>query len=173
MVKKILSEPVAPPSLQMVDMQNTTTQKLFELHARLDALVLRGLARDPRDRPTSAREMARELEALVPPAAPSEVGEWGERVAAASLAERAEVLAESGHGAADVLRADALAEIQVRDVPSEPSVVPLGAPSSRRRRSRRAATMEPPRALYVVATIVLLAAAIVGSIAIYLVWLRA
>jgi serine/threonine-protein kinase len=178
MVKKILSEPVPPPSLQMVDTQNTATQRTFELHARLDALVLRGLSRDPRDRHPSARDMARELEAIVAPAAPSEVGDWVERVAAVSLAERAQVLADSGDGAGDVLRAEALAELQVADVPSEPSAArqgpPLSAPSShRRRRSRMPAATEPPRALYLIAAIVLLAAAIVGAIAIYFVWRRA
>ena len=58
----------------------------------LDALVLRGLDRDPERRFDSARAMARELEALVRPATPAEVGEWVESLAHATLAERREKL---------------------------------------------------------------------------------
>ncbi|MDB4993794.1 MAG: serine/threonine protein kinase [Myxococcaceae bacterium] len=174
MVKKILEEPIPLPSLHMVDMQQTAQQKAHHLHELLDALVLRGLARDPSERHATARDMARELEAIVAPAAPSQVGEWVERMAAASLAERAQRLNEIGDGAGDVLRADALAQVQVSEAPSEPSVNRPSVPSSRRRRrSSRPMTTDAPRALYILAAIVLLLAAIVGSFAIYYVWRRA
>jgi eukaryotic-like serine/threonine-protein kinase len=166
-VNKILAQPIPAPSLYMVDAEQKTDEKTRKLHERLDALVMRGLARNPRERYANARDMARELERIVTPAAPSQVGEWVETVAAQSLAERARRLAEmSDDGAGSVVRADVLAELDVPDVPD--------VRSSRRALSRGppdiAAATHPPRALYVLAAIVLVAAAVVGSIAIYLVW---
>ncbi len=172
MVKKILEEPIPLPSLRMVDMEQTAQQPTHEVHELLDALVLRGLARDPSVRHATAREMARELEAIVAPATPSQVGEWVERMAAASLAERTRRLDEIGGGAGDMLRADALAQVHVNEVPSEPSVNRANVPTSRRRGSSGATVMDAPRALYVLAAIVVFLAAIVGSFAIYYVWRR-
>src|SRR5262249_36532140 len=54
--------------------------------ARLDAIVLRGLDREPERRFESAREMARALEETMPRASAEEVGEWVERLAGAALA---------------------------------------------------------------------------------------
>jgi serine/threonine-protein kinase len=172
-VKKILEDPIPLPSLHMVDMQQTANQKTYRLHELFDAVVLRGLARNPSERYATARDMAREIEAIVAPAAPSQVGEWVESMAATSLAERAQRLHEIGDGGGDVLRADALAQVQVTEAPSEPSVNRQSVPSSRRRRrSSRATVTDAPRALYVLAAIVLVLAAIVGSFAIYYVWRR-
>src|SRR5207247_1907206 len=42
----------------------------------LDAIVLRGLAREPEHRFANARELAYALERIVPPATASEVGAW-------------------------------------------------------------------------------------------------
>ncbi len=47
-----------------------------DLPAGMDALVMRGLAKDPGERFASALEMARALEQLVPPARPRDVGAW-------------------------------------------------------------------------------------------------
>jgi eukaryotic-like serine/threonine-protein kinase len=64
------------------------------LPPQLDAIVLKGLARDPSDRFATAREMAQAIEEAVPPASLSIVGEWVEVVAAASLAQRGSRIAE-------------------------------------------------------------------------------
>ena len=58
--------------------------------AALDAIVLRGLARDRNVRFATAREMAAALDATGLAAAPREIGEWLREVCRDSLAERAE-----------------------------------------------------------------------------------
>jgi serine/threonine protein kinase len=60
----------------------------------LDEVTLRALARNPADRFQTARAMAIALEHCVRPATPSEVGEWVESLAGASLHRRAERMAE-------------------------------------------------------------------------------
>jgi len=60
----------------------------------LDDLVLRGLARDPMDRFSSAREMALLLESILPLAPPSTVGDWVEELARDSLKKRAAQLSD-------------------------------------------------------------------------------
>jgi serine/threonine-protein kinase len=59
----------------------------------IDAVVCRGLARDPGFRFSTAREFAVALEQTIGLASPSEVGEWVESVAADELARRASVIA--------------------------------------------------------------------------------
>ena len=60
----------------------------------VDDVVLRGLARDPKDRYATARDMALALEEAVHLATASMVGAWTERLAATTLAERAERIRE-------------------------------------------------------------------------------
>ncbi len=60
----------------------------------LDEVALRALARNPADRFQTARAMAVALEQCVRPATPSEVGEWVETLAGASLHRRAERMAQ-------------------------------------------------------------------------------
>jgi eukaryotic-like serine/threonine-protein kinase len=79
----ILQREVEPPSTVVAD-----------LPAGLDAVVMRGLEKDPKNRFASAREMALAIEDCVQLAAVYEVGEWVERTAKAMLAERAQKLAE-------------------------------------------------------------------------------
>jgi serine/threonine-protein kinase len=55
----------------------------------LDALTLRGLSADPTARFASAREMARELERILPIASASVIGEWVDALEHDSLVERA------------------------------------------------------------------------------------
>jgi serine/threonine-protein kinase len=69
--------PVEPPS-----------RIVAGLPTAIDAVVQRGLERDPARRFETARDMALALEACGPFAPPSEVGAWVERVAGAALAER-------------------------------------------------------------------------------------
>ncbi len=64
-----------------------------QLPASLGPLVARALAREPRARFRSAREMAVALELALHPASPRKVGEWVERVAGTELARRAERVA--------------------------------------------------------------------------------
>ena len=59
----------------------------------LEAVVMRGLERDPAKRFATAREMALALEGQAALATPIEVGAWVERVAGVTLAQRAERVA--------------------------------------------------------------------------------
>lgn len=68
--------------------------KYAEVPSGVDDLVLRGLARDPDDRFSTAREMAIALERTMPLATPSRVGEWIEDVAREILVARDERVAE-------------------------------------------------------------------------------
>jgi eukaryotic-like serine/threonine-protein kinase len=80
---RVLSAPIEPPS-----------KYAPELPPGLDAVVLRGLARDLSERYATAREMARDLEANGSPGSASHVGEWVERLAGDDLARRAVRVAE-------------------------------------------------------------------------------
>lgn len=60
----------------------------------IDNVVMRGLARDPSKRYTSAREMALAIEQTIGFASPSEVGAWVESIAATELGRRAAKIAE-------------------------------------------------------------------------------
>jgi serine/threonine protein kinase len=82
-LENILHRPVPPPSEIAPD-----------LPGDLDAIVLRGLARDPDDRFASAREMALALEERIVLANPSSIGTWVEAVSAKALAKRAARMAE-------------------------------------------------------------------------------
>jgi len=76
-VRKILSEPIPPPS-----------SRRTELDAALDAVVLKGLARQPERRFSSAQEMAEALTLACPPADATTVGRWLRGVASETLATR-------------------------------------------------------------------------------------
>jgi serine/threonine-protein kinase len=82
-IKKVLDAQVERPS-----------KLVPELSGLLDGLVLRGLARNPEDRFVTAREMARALERCLPMASASDVGEYVEKMAAPTLAQRAERIAK-------------------------------------------------------------------------------
>src|SRR5262249_8823293 len=62
--------------------------------AALDAVVLRGLRAAERERFQTAREMARAIEAAIPPLALSRIGDWVESIMGSVLAERAARIAE-------------------------------------------------------------------------------
>ncbi len=59
-----------------------------------DAIVLRGLMRDPAERYASAREMAADIERATPAVRPSEIAAWVEWLAGGVLATRAEIISE-------------------------------------------------------------------------------
>jgi serine/threonine-protein kinase len=139
------------------------------LPPELDAVVLRGLARQKRERYETARELAVALESAVPPATTRAVGEWVERLAAASLSKRealvrdversastapppAEVRALAGAG--DVSGAN---EVPTRtEVPEGVPVASVASSSASRRRR--------PRWPWVVAAGVALVALPVGAV---------
>lgn len=60
----------------------------------LDAVVMKGLQKNPAKRFGTALEMADALEAAIPPASSREVARWMERLAAKALGERASLVAE-------------------------------------------------------------------------------
>jgi serine/threonine protein kinase len=64
-----------------------------EVPQGLSAIVLRGLARDPRARHPTARQMATGLESIMQPAAARDVGRWVESVAGAPLVARSNLVA--------------------------------------------------------------------------------
>jgi serine/threonine-protein kinase len=86
LLDQIRTRRVAPPS-----------EIALGVPAALDAIVLRGLARDPADRFATAREMAVELERNGGQVSAVEVGEWVERIAKDAIATRAKKVAEIEH----------------------------------------------------------------------------
>lgn len=83
LVHAVLHDRVPPPS-----------EVVPSLPAALDGVVLRGLARDPKMRFATAREMAIALEQVLPPAPQREVGEWVVDAAGEALQARLEFVAE-------------------------------------------------------------------------------
>ena len=79
---KVLLGKVDPPSLHAKG-----------LSPAIDAIVLRGLARDRAQRYATAREMALAIEAAIPLAPPSQVGRWVESLVGEALADRTEQIA--------------------------------------------------------------------------------
>jgi eukaryotic-like serine/threonine-protein kinase len=79
----VLTVPIAPPS---------SVNPAIE--AALDAVVLKGLQKNPEKRYATAIEMADALEAVVAPASSREVARWMEQLAANAMRERADLVAE-------------------------------------------------------------------------------
>ena len=94
-VRKILSEPIPPPSSRRAD-----------LDAALDAVVLKGLARQPERRFSSAQEMAAALALACPPADALTIGRWVCSVASESLASRNSLVREVESGVNGLLAAE-------------------------------------------------------------------
>jgi serine/threonine protein kinase len=72
-----------------------------EVPEELDAIVLRGLEKDPSRRFKSAREMAFAIQECMDIASPLEIGDWVERTGGAVLAERAQKIAAIESHSAD------------------------------------------------------------------------
>jgi serine/threonine-protein kinase len=108
----------------------------------LDAVVAKGLSRDPADRHASARVMAIALEEAVRPAGAREIGEWIERAAQSTLVARAqrikniEALASGATPSSGVVEI-ARGEVEVEVNTTTSSVVTDPAPP-RHRKGRRA-----------------------------------
>jgi serine/threonine-protein kinase len=82
-LRMILNEDIPPPSAVIPSIPR-----------KVDAAVMRALIRDPALRYQSAREFAIALEDAMPLASSREIGEWVERVAGETLAQREAALAE-------------------------------------------------------------------------------
>ena len=76
-LNRLLNEPIALPSSIRSDVP-----------PELDALVMRGLERDPADRFATAEDMARALQECVTPAFQTDLGRWVAEIAAKGLAVR-------------------------------------------------------------------------------------
>jgi serine/threonine-protein kinase len=82
-LRRVLHDPIAPPSVHAPD-----------LPAGLDDIVMKGLERDPARRFSSAHEMASAIERTSLVTRPAEVGAWVERTVGPALALRAERIAQ-------------------------------------------------------------------------------
>jgi serine/threonine protein kinase len=82
-IAQILNGEILPPSAHVP-----------HLPPGLDAVVMRGLQRDPHERYATARDMAMDLESAVGLASPTQVGAWVESLAQNALALRAATIAE-------------------------------------------------------------------------------
>jgi serine/threonine-protein kinase len=78
LIAQIMTREHRPPS-----------ERNAEVPPGLDAIVLRGLARQPEDRYATAHDMAADLERVVPKAPPRVVGEWVMQIAGQALRCRA------------------------------------------------------------------------------------
>jgi serine/threonine-protein kinase len=81
LVQRVLQEPIRPPSAHIA-----------EIAPELDAIVMRGLAREREQRYATAREMALELERKIGIATQSEVSDWLQHIAGDALEQRASQL---------------------------------------------------------------------------------
>jgi serine/threonine protein kinase len=90
-IAKVLEGASGPPSRVTTTALDTQAKQAVE---RLDAIVMRGLARDSLTRFDTAKEMALALERALPPATASQVSEWVEGIASDVLLMRATQIAE-------------------------------------------------------------------------------
>jgi serine/threonine-protein kinase len=95
---------------------------MAEPSAQLDAIVMRGLARNPANRWPTARAMALALEDCIPPATPPHVGAFVERIAHKDLAERAQLIAAMESGAQSLGLEDVLKEISASEEHTEKDI---------------------------------------------------
>ncbi|HEY6462218.1 MAG TPA: serine/threonine-protein kinase, partial [Polyangiaceae bacterium] len=164
LVNAVMTADIAPPSTVAPGVP-----------AAVDAVVMRGLARQKRERYATARDMALALEAALPPATTRVVGDWAETLAAAALTKRAGLVKEvesSGAVAAPDLALPAAArpsELSGRDEmpsaafpPEEHSVAGVGKPAATRKSGRTAWPMGIA-AVAIIATAVLAGVALVRS----------
>jgi len=93
-VAKVLQGDVASPLELLRRKGARITPEQEHALPRLEKLIFRALAQDPDTRYATAREMAVELERMVPPATASETGDWVEMHARDVLSQRADRIAE-------------------------------------------------------------------------------
>jgi len=113
LLMQVLNGKIVPPS-----------QHAPGLPEGLDAIVLRGLSRDPAARWATARDFAMALEKCAPIAPASEIGEWVQSIAGDVLASRASLVAEIEGGSMSLRAAPGSgAPKTVGDVVSQVSVL--------------------------------------------------
>ncbi len=107
-VARALFAPIPPPSSVRPD-----------LPGAVDSVVMRGLARERSQRFATAKEMALALQSVVPPAPPTDVGEWVEANSFEALEERRRRIAdlEASVASSDAIGGEAVAS-GLRPVPS-------------------------------------------------------
>jgi serine/threonine-protein kinase len=140
----VLHRQIEPPSVFLAD-----------LPPALDAVVMKGLARNPEDRFATAREMAVALEEAYPPAGPAIVGEWVESIAEISLAHRgrrvafieAHTLDEDEEEAEEVLSA-----LIMTSAPAEQPIAPRPPPVRTLPPTSGRGVLPPPPSLSLAAT---------------------
>jgi len=79
--------------IQVLEQAASPPSRYAPVPAALDAVVIRGLSRDPAARFETARAMSIALESALSPAPTRDVGEWVERVARGWLSARAKIVA--------------------------------------------------------------------------------
>ena len=141
-VTRVLMGEVQPPSKAVRDAREPAEWQAIE---RLDAVVMRGLNRDPAKRFETAHDMAVALERCLAPANAAEVAHWLEQAAGPALTRRAAVIAAIEGGAAGGSTSPSLqagnVDEQVQPTADASSIsvvsgVTAGAPSVQRRRAR-------------------------------------
>jgi serine/threonine-protein kinase len=90
-LRTLTKEPVAPSKVRP------------EVSPELDAVILKGVSRDPADRYATAREMAQALEKVSPPAAARDVARWVDAKAGDALRFRAHQFSSFDHSIATEL----------------------------------------------------------------------
>jgi serine/threonine protein kinase len=130
-VYRVLNDEHTAPSAERADVP-----------AELDAIVLKGLARDSTQRFATAREMALALERTVGGASQSEVSEWVREIAGTLLDERGDELRRLQQGSepsagSGPMRALAARGDATRKVPPSQPPTPQERPTTRRTLSRR------------------------------------
>jgi formylglycine-generating enzyme required for sulfatase activity/serine/threonine protein kinase len=117
---RVMKGVTRPPSLSAIDVSPA-----------LDAVTMRGLAKDPAHRYASAREMALALESAMPPATAMEVGAWVESVAGPALSTRARAVSEVEKASSlrppDV--AELISQLDVSPKPVDPRTARPASPS--------------------------------------------
>jgi eukaryotic-like serine/threonine-protein kinase len=118
---RVLNEAITHPSVERK-----------EVPPELDAVVLKGLSRDAKDRFGSAQEMVQALERVAQPAAARDVARWVELKAGEAVAMRAQALADFDASVATELPGQASAEVLKRSRVSAPTLAApeIGASSS-------------------------------------------
>ncbi len=127
---KVMAGPPDPPS-----------RFVKGLPPEVDALTMKALAKNPADRFSTAREMADLLTRVLPPALPSDVGEWCTDVARDAIAKRNLFLAEieSTSGVAAIA-----APTSSPDLASHPSLMSSSRSRSQLRKAQTHADALPP-----------------------------
>ena len=140
LVRMVVAGALEPPS-----------QYAEGISPELDALVMRAIAPDPDARFSTAREMADWLTRVLPPALPTDVGDWCVAVAGGALAKRGALLAEIESQSGSESLAAAAIESGIGRAPlagagHDPSSMPSQVSSV----SMDAPQRSPPRAVWAV-----------------------